>query len=143
ALGLVFLVDPLEEVLGRAIADVLVVGGVDLLLGEQHGAFLGREGERRAREVEDVPRLEAPIVIVAGRRAREMVVDGDPRHWALLGVVDRAGEARPDETRPCAPFGWKGRIFPNRRPVVKDTCRCVEAQRGRGMTGGPAGSSGG
>ena len=66
------LVDPFQSILQRPVADVLVIGGVDLLLGHQERpVFFGQE-RRRIREIQDVARFEPAIFRLAGLRAEPL-----------------------------------------------------------------------
>ena len=57
----VILIDAFQSIFQRPVADVLVVGGVDLLLGYQKcPVFLGQK-RRRNREIQDIACLESPI----------------------------------------------------------------------------------
>src|SRR5262249_25027284 len=73
-------------------ADVLVIGGVDLLLGHQERSVFLRHKQGRGREIEDVARLQPVILRLAGLSADVLGAHRNPCH--VRSIPDQGPSTR-------------------------------------------------
>src|SRR5580693_9264823 len=84
----VVLINAFQSIFHRPVADVFVIGGIDLLLGHQKCPVFVRQERWRIREIQDVACLETPIFGTTGLSAKSLRAECNPCH--LRSLRDRS-----------------------------------------------------